>query len=301
MKFKLSFILIFIFSINGISGEIYSEYAIGSRAFGLGQISTYSFYDALSTINNPANLVNSEKRMTSFYYSEPNVDEKNIALGFSVPTYSYGTFGFSYYYFIMDDLPEINELGTDLGSYSFSQKEFIISYGNSIFNNILYGINSKWINDKFFNLITSDINTDNIGLDISIGWLPKFENVWLKYFDLGIIYKNIVQLNDRNDHIPREIRLIAENMYKIENHSLFLALNYSWYENVLKDYNTRLYAGIEYGYKNIFFRTGYNNNIFSLGVGIHYRFIVLDYGYGEYINNSFIDRSLHNLTLGFKF
>jgi hypothetical protein len=146
---------------------------------------------------------------------------------------------------------------------------------------------------------------DHISFDASVGVLPKFENVWLKNLGIGLVLKNLIQFNDSNAYIPRAINLIAENGYHFSDQSIFIVMNYSWFEDVLKKYQERFHVGAEYCYQLLCFRIGYSNGYsidrISFGSGIRYHFLKIDYGYGNYINNDMFGRPIHNVTLGLVF
>jgi len=188
MKATLFLVVIFVSQVT--CGDINTESAIGSRAFGLGQSATVSYSDILSSINNPANLYFSKKVNSSFYYSEPMNDAKNYSIGFTIPTENYGTFGFSYFNFTKENLIE-RDLYRQVGLFSFSQKEYVFSYGNLVFDRILFGFNAKWITDSWPGLSEAGLQSDHIGFDISIASFPNFTNNLLKNMGFGIVLKKI--------------------------------------------------------------------------------------------------------------
>ncbi len=278
-------------------GEIITESAIGSRAFGLGQSATVSFSDILSSIKNPANLYYSKKINSSFYYSEPIKDTKNYSIGFTIPTKSIGTFGLSYFNFTVENFLERDFSHEQMESFSFSQKEYVLSYGNQIFDRILFGFNAKWITKSWPGLSTADLQFDYTSLDISIASFPNFTNTLLKNMGFGIVLKNFIQANDNNEYIPKAIFLLAENGYKMSNHSFFFIVNYTSLENLKNEYQTRIHLGMEYGYDFVFLRVGYNEDVLSFGTGLRYGYFTLNYGYGYFKNIYFMKRSIHNFSL----
>ncbi len=303
-EYRLGFnIFLFLFTlvIQSISGNIYSDMAMGSRYFALGQSATMSYSDILSAINNPSSLLKVDNITSSFYYSEPFENTKNIGAGIAYSPKGYGTFGFSYFNFILDKIVERNEFNSVVGSSSWSQKEFVLSYSHLINKNFMLGYNAKYINDQWSGSQSSILQSDNIGLDLSLGFSPNSDNIWVKNLALGMVVDNIIQLNDKNEHLPKEIRGIVENGYKSSAHSIYFVLNVSHFENAISKYQTMFHFGMEYGYKIIFFRLGYNNDFFNFGSGLHYQFLSLDYGYGYFTKNIFINRSMHNFTLNIRF
>ena len=295
MKTIISFLFIFISQIA--AGSIDAESAIGSRAFSLGQSATVSYSDILNSINNPASLYYSKSFNTSFFYSEPFNDTQNYSLGFTIPTKNYGTFGFRYFNFTVNNLVERNVNGEKTGLFSFRQNEYVISYGFQLYDKVTFGFNAKWLTENFPDLNTREFQSDHTGIDLSFALFPDFANDILKNMGLGIVLKNLIQANDNNDHLPKGIVVLAENGYKISSHSIFVVMNYMWYEGTLNKYQRRIHFGLEYGYDFTFFRIGYNDDMFSVGTGIHYKYFSINYGYGEYFKNFYGKSSIHNFGL----
>ncbi len=295
------FLFLFTYANQGISGNIYSDMAMGSRYFALGQSATMSYSDILSAINNPSSLLKADNITSLFYYSEPFENTKNIGAGIAYSPKGYGTFGFSYFNFILDKIVERNEFNYVVGSSSWSQKEFILSYSHIINNKFVLGYNAKYINDQLSGSQSSILQSDNIGLDLSLGFCPNSDNIWFKNLGIGMVMGNIIQLNDKNDHLPKEIRGIVENGYESLAHSIYFVMNVSYLENAIGKYQTMFHIGMEYGYKITLLRLGYNNDSINFGSGLHYQFLSLDYAYGYFIKDGHFNRSMHNFTLSIDF
>lgn len=300
--FIFQIVLIFILNCYLHAG-ISPEMALGSRSYSLGQVATISYSDILNSINNPSCLSNEDKYSFSLYYSEPFEDSKNASTGFCIPTEYYGTFGFSYYYFILDNIisRDVNQNNSNI--LSWSQKQFVISWANQIYDLISYGINAKWLLDSFFNENTSYMRTDHIGIDFSFSIFPNINITGFKNLGICFTFKNLIQLNDDNEYLPKEFRFIIEKSARFDSNSLFFIFNYSRYEIYKNNYHSNLHFGLEYGYKFLFIRVGHNNNLsykndnFSLGIGIKFKILKLDYGYGNYLYYGDFNQPVHNITL----
>lgn len=302
--FRLSLSILFIvivFTCKSIASDMFAETAIGSKNFAMGQTATISYSDLFGSINYPANLSQLKNYKSAFYYSEPYTDTKNMRFGFSIPLKDRGTIGFSYFRFIKDDIVWRNSIGESEGAASYIQHEYVISYGNTFYKKILFGLNAKWIRDEFTNVGHDNYDQKNIGFDLSLGFFPEIKNVWLQGIGFGFTLKNVIQFNTEDDHIPRQYRLIAENKFKLNEDTILLALNYLWYENFINEIENSFHAGIDYNYKYISLRAGYNTEIFTFGAGLQFLFLNFDYGYGSYIDNSYFQKIQHNFTLSVQF
>jgi hypothetical protein len=296
-KFKVSIILILFAFFNPVfSSESYSELAIGSKAFALGQSATISYSGILHAINNPASLALTETRDLGIFYNMPFQNSRNFSTGISIPIQNYGVLGFSYYYFLLD----VNT-SEDEGSLVFKQDEYVISYGLDFADNFIFGINAKWTNDEWQLSNDSDLFIDHIGFDASFGILPKFSNKWFRNIGIGIMLKNFIQFNDRDDSMPKGLRILAENRYTSSFQSIHFVINYSYYENSLLKYQGDFHLGLEYGFRFLFFRVGYFNEIYSFGSGIKLKMLDFSYGYGNYYKDEFDLPSIHNFTISIKF
>lgn len=131
-----------------------------------------------------------------------------------------------------------------------------------------------------------------------INIFPHFENALLQNFGFGVVIKNILQLNDYQDSLPREFRFIAEDRYHLADHKFFLVFNYSVRENAISDYDSKIYFGFEYGYRLFSVRTGLNEDVISFGSGIKYKNVALDWGYGDYKSDFIIFNAFHNFSSG---
>ena len=301
--FQVIFVLVLA---SFVQAGINTEMALGSRSYSLGQVATISYSDILNSINNPSSLSKDDKYTFSLYYSEPLDDSRNASTGFSIPTDYYGTFGLSYYYFILDDISGRDIDQNKMSSISWSQKQYVISWANQIYDLISYGINAKWLLDSFSNDNISYIRTDHIGIDFSFSISPNINITGFKNLGIGFTLKNLIQVNDDHEYLPKEFRFIAEKSARFDSNSLFFIFNYSRYEIFKNNYHSNLHFGLEYGYKFLFIRVGHNNNLshkndhFSLGIGIKYNLFKLDYGFGNYLYYDDFDQPVHNITLSFE-
>ena len=293
--------LMVIFSTVAIGADGISDYSSGSKAFALGRTATFSFSDVLGALYFPAGLRTSNTITSSFFYSEPFENTKSIRFGISIPINQFGTLGFSHFNSKLDDMDQTDINNEAIGNLSYTQEEYVISYGNNLLNNMIYGFNLKWLKEDLSSPSNSYLIQNNIGIDLSFGYNPKFTNLWVENIGLGITLGNLIQINDNSKGVPKHIRFIAENSFKIDNHSFLIAINQCWYENYSFEYKSRFHVGLEYGYKIAFLRLGYNNDFTSIGAGLEAYFIVLDYGYGSRIDSNSYANSIHNLTITAKF
>jgi hypothetical protein len=299
-------IFILLTTISFLDAQNLPEIAIGSRSFSLGQVATMSNTDVLNSINNPAALSKNNAYGFSLFYSRPIENTYNPSLGFYLPFYDFGTVSFSYFYYKMDRIPYWDINGIQDGYFSYNVDEYVISYANDFFNRFIYGINSKWMNEKFVHVNEEYGNTDHLSIDLALGFYPGLNVAGLRGLIVGITFKNLLQLNDKDVSVPREFRFIAENKSLFGNHKFTTILNVNSYESLTSGYLERMYVGLEYSYKMIALRAGYNNSLnynddrFFFGAGVNILFFSLDYGYGRYSENDLFYDPQHNFTLSFE-
>jgi len=283
-KKNLISIFILILNVNIVIAQHGSiaEYAMGARAYALGQSALVSFSDAVHVSMNPASIIGARKLTASVFYSKYNSSSMNSSFGIVYPTGKYGCFGVSYFHFKEDGLEKRDPNAILLDKFSFSQNHLLFMYGRSIANKFSIGFNAKFVSQSMAEYKSP---VQNIGFDLGINYAPKFSNPIVKNLTLGIAVDNLIKpalkLDKEREYLPLEIRFILEDRINFSNSTITLVGNLAYFERAFENSNYTLHLGLEYSYKNIFLRTGYRDNFYSLGLGLKVYRLNLNYFYGK--------------------
>jgi len=280
----LTLMFILVFQSNFLLAQQGSipEYAMGARAYAMGQIALLSFSDAVHVSMNPSSICDAQKISASIFYSKYNSNTSNSSYGIVYPTRHYGFFGISYFHYSIKGIEQRDEHNDLAGKFSFNQNHFLLMYGQNMTSKLAVGVNAKFVTQRMAEY-KSPIK--NIGLDFGIKYTPQFSSFIGKNLALGITMDNLIEpaikLDQKREYLPFEMRFIFEDTFIFTNNSVKLVSNIVYFERSLENKNYTLHFGVEYSYKNIFLRMGYRDNFYSFGFGLKVYWLVLNYFYGE--------------------
>jgi hypothetical protein len=284
--------ILILFHVSCINAQTTSlpEFAAGTRALALGQTASTYFSDALAGSLNPASTLNAHNITASVFYSHFKTKTDYSSFGVAIPTTRIGAFGLSYYQ-VNAEYELYNGERTEVGHDIFNQKHFVITHARSLFREIVFGANAKYILRRF----GAEDATDYIGIDIGIQYQPDIMNSLFRNVSFGISIDNLIQpmeSNPNNDNLLREYRLITEKNMVYKGNTFHIVANLVAKEEYIhahensvalkKDLSSlKLLFGIEYARKNLFFRLGRASNSFSGGFGVRFRSLNFGYAYGS--------------------
>ena len=280
-KISLS-ILILIFSVTKIIAQQGSipEYAMGARAYAMGQSALLSFSDAVHVSMNPASIVDAHKLIASVFYSKYNSSTVNSSFGIVCPTGKYGCIGISYFHFKEQGLERTDPNAVPLDKFSFDQNHLLVTYGRNISNKLSAGFNAKFVSQS---MADYESPVQNVGFDIGINYAPKFSNPIVKNLSFGIAVDNLIKpalkLDKEREYLPKELKFIIEDQITFSHSTITLVGNLAYFERAFENRSYTLHLGLEYSYKSIFLRTGYRDNFYSLGLGLKVYMLNLNYFY----------------------
>jgi hypothetical protein len=194
---------------------------------------------------------------------------------------SFGSLGLNLAFLNVGDIEVVEDASGPTGEM-FEDKELgvILSYANSVTDQVHLGANLKFIRQEIW-----DKNGSGMGLDLGGLYEPVY-NLTLGVMLQDLIEPKIKLLKDedvaegttpREDAVPRKIRLGAS--YRLMDDMALIAAGV----DKSSGRSAKLHVGAEIEpMKDLAFRVGYTSDTgeFSAGVGVRVSLIQLDYGLG---------------------
>ena len=201
-------------------------------------------------------------------------------IGFVYPTLQFGTIGIGYARIGVGDIPVVDEFNSRMGSSSFITSELYIGYGKKLPYNLSAGVTFKVDQEQFTYL---NFVTRGIGLDIGLLYSSPFDNTLLRNVNIGFTLQNIIppelKLGVRQEQLPRQFRIGFMKLIPVGlSGKVRITLDYaqSQFEP------GRIHVGTEYQFRDLgTLRIGFDRNNVSVGAGIKYRFMEIDYSFGN--------------------
>jgi len=277
-------IFILFLKINSIMAQHGSipEYAMGARAYAMGQSALLSFSDAVHVSMSPSSICDVQKLTASIFYSKYNSNTTNSSYGIVYPTKNYGFLGISFFHFTIEGIEKRDEQNVSAGKFSFNQNHLLFMYGRNITSKLSFGLNAKFVSQSMAEYKSF---VKNIGMDLGVKFIPKFSNSIVKNFLFGVAIDNLIKpaikLDKEQEYLPLEIGLILENKFIFSSSSITVVGNLVYFQRAFESNNYTLHLGLEYSYKNMFLRIGYRDNYYSFGFGLKIYSLILNYFYSE--------------------
>jgi len=260
----------------GTSGATFLEYAIGTRALGMGEAFTAEIDDINSLYFNPAGLGSLKFPQMALFHHELIMESRleNITLAYPIKKYGYIAVANTVFWTPEFDKIDIN--GIDVGNVQFYNGCLTVGYGYD-FTYLYFGASAKYIYQK---IDTKLVHAFAMDFGIMKGfkmWTP-FEAP-LRNFHIGLSVMNLGTRVMGSD-LPRHIRLGFS--YKPLH---WMGLNVDLIENCIRaddlvdftrgfNESFRMNIGIELNYLELLYiRGGWRFNdtgIYTVGLGFNY-------------------------------
>lgn len=259
---------------------------VGARALALGNAYVAMPFDATAVYWNPAGLDYIQQKNVSLFYTNLVWDAKYYYAGYAHPTVNFGTFGFGIINIGMGDIKEMDSSAPiELGTFSYAQQEFILSYGKQFPWNIALGINLKIDHQSIYGL-----SDTGVGADFGFLYRPNFTNLLLSGLSVGMTVQNLfgprLKQISETDINPVNFRMgFAKPILTNEwgnQFTIFMDFEQGEYEPF------KFHTGTEYVFNNFaMLRVGLNNNQIAFGAGAAVSMFQIDYMYGKFSDNPF--------------
>ncbi len=243
----------------------------GTRAVGMGGSFVSIADDASAVFWNPAGLAGLSYGELDFsHVTLPEGSEYDFA-GLAYPTVKYGSFGLGFLRVGTDGIFSRDSRAADLGSTSFSETQFLLAYGYPLFKFLKVGGAFKLYNQSLAGFSANAAGADwGILAEASPG------------FFLGVNVQDVVssdwQLNTSKESIPRNFKAGSSYLLPLRQSpwGIRTAVDVEKSENAPVSWH----AGAEISYRHSFFvRGGYDRENVTLGFGLAYQRLGLDYAF----------------------
>ncbi len=267
---------------------------VGARQLGMGGASVALPLDATTIYWNPAGMEEIQRANLVAFYSSLFLGTSYNFVGFVYPTLSMGTFGIGMSRIATGGIVHRDFHYVDLGTFSYDQEEFYISYAKEVRSLFNAGASIKVERQ----VIGQDAGV-GFGVDVSLFYRPDFGMPYLKNTKVGLIYQNAyaprIKLRQSIDYMPSMLRLgVARSFYFSNTLSPFVvAMDIQKGDQM----PFRLSVGAEYTYNGqAMVRLGANSRGLTFGAGAIYRQFQVDYSYGRIDSKGVLGGS-HRLSL----
>jgi hypothetical protein len=265
------------------------ELSLGGAGVAICDMNTAIFW-------NPSRLAQAEHISIGGFYSR--LYDSDVAyqyLGFSYPTLDFGSFGLGIFHLGVNDIEKRDESNLLLGHIQDERLGFYLAYGRSI-----SGYNLGLALNMEHHSLDAYSTTSSPGLCLSISrqYSPRID--WLRQYSIALNGQNLIKLSSKLADESVSYPLSADLGFAVTllpkpgwNQSLTLTGRIKKTDKI----SAAPAAGIEYGfYDCCFLRCGLQENKFSAGAGIKYKFIGIDYAY---VSRDLGSLHMFNLTMNF--
>jgi len=256
------------------------NFGASARALGLGRAYVALADDPSAVFWNPAGLEFVPRMSFSIFHATLYEGASYDFVGFVYPTLDFGTIGIGYARVGIGGIPVVNNFNIREGSAEFETSELYISYGKKLPYNLTSGITFKIDRQSFSYL---NLVTGGIGLDIGLMYRLPWESNLFRNLRLGFHYQNLLKpelkLGATTEKLPTRMRFgLAKKIPVGEENYLQILIDYS-----KSEFETaKLHMGSEYRFRELgFIRLGLDQSNLAIGGGIKYRFIQIDYSFGN--------------------
>lgn len=220
-------------------------------------------------------------------------------VSFVYPTLNLGTIGLGYARVGVGDIPLYDDNGVNYGKTTFASEEIYLSYGKRIPFNLSVGTTFKVSRQS------TDLNGNTaagLGLDLGILWRTNLSESFLTGgWSVGFKLHNLIQpnlrLGSQVDTYPSEYRFGVSKLVPL-GFSNALQISFDYYKNNFMDPEIRF--GARFNFKNFStLSVGMKNGFLTSGASLQYRFLRVDYAYGNDSYNGFLG-AVHRIGLTIK-
>jgi tetratricopeptide (TPR) repeat protein len=285
----------------------------GARALGLGNAYVAMPQDPTAIYWNPAGMEFLQRKSATFFYTNLPLGTTYNFVGFVYPTLNFGTIGFGAIHIGTGDIPLTNINNQPLGTDSFGQTEFFLSYAKELpieWLHLTVGASFKLEVQNFFpGFSSTGLNFDageamkqsdnGVGLDLGFMYRPEWSGL-LENLSIGLnlqnIYRPELRVGDSSESMPTIVRFgIAKPVRLRDGQDAFTI-----YADLTKSANVSpgFHVGTEYVYRdNVSLRLGYNQGQPTFGAGYEFFPFRLDYSFGNFAANPFGQSHRISLTI----
>jgi len=260
----------------------------GARAMGMGNGFTALAEDATAVYYNPAGLAYLPSQQISFLHTILFEGTVYDFASYVYPLGSAGGLGLAGMRIGTDDI-ERRDLTHDLGQFSASQIQILLSYGRTINDRFAAGGSLKLAHQSI-----DDFSAYGYGLDLA-GRARLISTL-----NAGLLMQDLIgarlRLAKAKERVPFLLRAGLAYQYRRDN--LPLSGTVSLDLDKPENRSVKLHAGLEVAHTNgLVVRGGYDRDNVTLGLGLRYQQLTFDYAY------KFIDRlsDSHRFSLTFSF
>lgn len=263
--------------------NILHEVGAGARVFGLGRAFVALADDPSAVYWNPAGLEYVPRMSFSLFHTPLIVQGASYDfIGFVYPTLQLGTVGIGYARVGVGDIKVVNENNVyedgDISSFDFS--EIYISYAKKVIWGLTPGLTFKVQRQSFS--FTNQV-TSAFGFDVGLMYRPNFDSPFLQNLSVGFHFQNLIK---------QQLKLGA-NADSLANRLSFglmksIPIGLSGKMNFVLDYvqgeyeGGSIHTGAEYIFRDMgTLRLGYDRDTPAFGAGIIYKFVNIDYSFGN--------------------
>ncbi len=260
----------------------------GARAMGMGNGFTALAEDATAVYYNPAGLAFLPSQQISFLHTILFEGTVYDFASYVYPLGSAGGLGLAGMRIGTDDI-ERRDLTHDLGQFSASQIQILLSYGRALNDRLAAGGSLKLAHQSI-----DDFSAYGYGLDLA-GRARVMSTLSAGFLMQDLIGARL-KLAKAKERVPFLLRAGLAYLYRRDN--LPLSGTVSLDLDKPENRSVKLHAGMEIAHSNgLVVRGGYDRDNITLGFGLRYQRLTFDYAY------KFIDRlsDSHRFSLTFSF
>ena len=256
----------------GDDGGTESVFSIGAgaRAMGMGNGFVGLADDASAIYYNPSGLPFLASQQISFLHTVLFEETSYDFISYVYP-YQNSAFGFAVMRLGTDDIGRRDADYYDLGRFSASQMQFMVSYGRRLTNRFSSGVSFKMANNSIDNY-----SAYGFGLDVA--GLYKVND----HLRAGVLLQDIVgakmQLIDAKESTPFTLKTGV--VYTVGSDIDPIKANFTLDVDKPENRSLKLRTGVEAIHSSgLILRSGYDRDNLALGMGIRYQDLTFDYAY----------------------
>ncbi len=271
---KILIILLLIFQISlaqnqGSMAGAFLRTGMGAREMGLaGATLAFTSPDAMSFFYNPAQLPLLKNKTVGFGYQFLALDRAVSHIGISLPLKPTGGLSLNWIHAGIKNLRSYNSYAEDTGEIGYGDEAFYASFSQSIKNKVYVGINFKFLWQHLGDG-TDDFSYRDNGKAFDFGMLIKLpynlSAATVLYNAGGTTKSNTNNIYEKGMEIVEKLPLywaIGLN-YKTPVENLVVEMDFITSNHGKKD----IRIGGEWEYKDVFVRTGLEDDRFHAGAG----------------------------------
>lgn len=277
------------------------QHGVGARALALGSAFVAMPADAATIYWNPGALDHVPRSGVSLFYTNLLEGTSYNYVGFVQPTLNTGTFGVGVLRVGVGDIEETVDDINPVGTLSFSQIEFLLSYAKQIPYNLSIGGSIKVERQAF-----GRQSANAVAADIGLLYAPQFASDFLQNIKFGLTIQNVIQpelrLGSEPDRIPYNIRFGLAKPFQMGGGDD--AVNFLFDVEQGGKTKVRFHSGVEYVYRGTaMLRTGVSKGDssaqLSFGAGVAYQMFQIDYSFGKFAPNELTSSHRISVTMQF--